>query len=284
MSRKSKTMPKVMSTETKRSKPLDPPIRHKRRDIEVRRVRVADVAIPDRWRSINENALASLIDSMSMIGLKMPITVRATSTGYRLVAGRHRLEVAKRLGWKWIVAIVTHAGKIDRQLWHEVENLDRVDLTALERAEAVVRRAKLAVKKAARGANSGGRQPNDKGISKAAKALGTSRDDVSRSKKMAAISVEAKEAAVEAGLADNGAALLKVAKEATTKAQVRKVHELANPKRASKPDLSVHERKQFKRLRRTFAAAVKFRQAWTRASKIVRDRFIARIRKLAPTG
>jgi hypothetical protein len=179
---------------------------------------------------------------------------------------------------------VTHAGKIDRQLWHEVENLDRANLTVLEHAEAVARRAKLAVKKVARGASSGGRQPNDKGISKAAKALGTSRDNVSRSKKMAAISVEAKEAAVEAGLADNGAALLKIANEPTPEAQIDKIHELAKPKRAAKSGLSGKARKQFKRLKRRFTDAVGFHQAWMEADGIVRDRFIAHIRKLAPTG
>lgn len=217
-----------------------------------------------------------------MSGIRNPIQVWIHDGVIELVAGRHRLEAAKRLGWTRIDAIPMRDGKLDRHLWHYAENLDRVELTALEYAEAMAKRAKV-VKKAARDANSGGRQPNEKGISKAAKALGTSRDDVRRSTRIAAISSDAKKAALEAGLANNEAALLKVAKEATTKAQVCKVHELVNPKRASKPNLSVRERKQFKRLKRTFAEAVKLRRAWTRASKIVRDRFIVRIRKLAPS-
>jgi hypothetical protein len=173
--------------------------------------------------------------------------------------------------------------KLDRQLWHYAENLHRVDLTALEYAEVVAKQAKLIAKKIKREAHPGGRQPNDKGISKTAKALGTSRDDVSRSNKIAAISLEAKEAAVEAGLGDNEAALLKIA-NATLETQIGKVRELAEPKRASKLELSEKERKQFRRLKRRFNDAIDLQQAWTKACKIVRDRFITHIRKLAPTG
>ena len=146
------------------------------------------------------------------------------------------------------------------------------------------RNGRNSAKKAARDAHPGGRQPNDKGISKAAKALGTSRDDVRRSNKIAAISSDAKEAAFEAGLADNEAALLKIANERRPETQIGKVRELAKPKRASKPELSEKERKQFRRLKRRFTDAIDLQQAWTKACKIVRDRFIAHIRKLAPTG
>jgi ParB-like chromosome segregation protein Spo0J len=219
---------------------------------------------------------------MNQIGLRTPISVRVITEGFRLVAGRHRLEAARKLGWKRIDAIVMRDDKLDRQIWHNAENLDRADLTVLERSEAVTQRAKVEAKKAAQDAHPGGRQPNDKGISKAAKALGTSRENVSRSKKIAAISPEAKEAAVKARLADNEAALLKVANEAPD-AQVRKVRELAKPKRASKPELSDKEQVQFNRLKRTFAKATKHRRAWTAACNIARDRFIAHIRKLAPT-
>ena len=282
------TIPKRMTASTKRSKPLDDnsadrKIRTKSSSINIVRVRVADVAIPERWRNINEKALDSLANSMSMIGLQTPISIRAKNGGFRLVAGRHRLEAAKQLGWKYIDAIVTHVGQIDRQLWHEVENLDRVDLTALERAEAVATKAKLAAKWAAQDAHPGGRQPHDKGVSKAAKSIGVTRDNVRRSNVIADISPAAKAAIVDAGLADKQAALLKIANEPTPEAQVDKVHELAKPKQAPKSGLSEKARKQFKRLKRRFTDAVGLHQAWMKADKIVRDRFIAHIRKLAPT-
>jgi ParB family transcriptional regulator, chromosome partitioning protein len=298
MTRKSKTVSKRMAIPSKKSKPLDHSTNPKHLDkadpdrkihakpsaIKVKRIRIADVTVPEGWRHIDEKKLKRLVDSIRISGIRNPIHVRIHDGIIELVAGRHRLEAAKELGWTHIDAILMRDHRLDRQLWHYAENLDRVDLTALEHAEAMAKRAKLVAKKAKRDAHPGGRQPNDKGISKTAKVLGTSRDDVRRSKEIASISSDAKEAAIEAGLANNEMALLKVAKVPRTADQVRKVHELANPKRASKPDLSVQERKKFKHLRRTFAAAAKFRQAWTRAPKIVRDRFIARISKLAPTG
>jgi hypothetical protein len=158
-----------------------------------------------------------------------------------------------------------------------------VPLTALERAEDVAERAKDVAKKAAQDAHPGGRQPHDKGVSKAAKAIGVSRDNIRRSQAIAAISSAAKKAASDAGLTDNEAALLKIAKEPTPDAQVLKVHDIAKPKRTLKPDLSDKERKQFNRLKRTFAKATEHRRAWTRACKIARDRFLAHISKVAPS-
>jgi ParB family chromosome partitioning protein len=215
---------------------------------------------------------------MNQIGLRMPISVRERNGSFQLVAGRHRLEAATKLGWNRIDAVVMH-DKLDRRIWHNAENLDRAELTVLERAEAVTQRANDVAEKVAQSAQRGGRQPHDKGVSKAAKAIGVSRDDVRRSKKIAAISPKAKEAAVEAGLADNERALLKVASESSPKAQARVVHNLAKAKRASKPELSGKELKQFKRLVQTFAAATEHRRAWKRACKVVCDRFIAHIRK-----
>jgi ParB family transcriptional regulator, chromosome partitioning protein len=292
------TIAKHATTATKKSKPVDHPIDQRQRDnadaadrmtgakpssIKVVRVRIADIAIPEKWRSIRKDTVDALAASMKQIRLRTPISVRNSKKGIQLVVGRHRLEAAKKLGWNRIDAIVVPDDKLDRRIWHNTENLDRAELTVLERAEAITQRAKDVAEKAAQGAQRGGRQPHDKGVSKAAKAIGVSRDNVRRSKVIAAISPDAKEAAVKARLANNEAALLKVAKE-PPKAQVRKIRELAKPKRASKPELSDKEQEQFDRLKRTFAKATKHRRAWTGACKIAQDRFIAHIRHLAATG
>jgi ParB-like chromosome segregation protein Spo0J len=295
------TVAKHATAATKKSKPVDHTTDQRHRDnadaadrmaganpssIKVVRVRIADIAIPEKCRSINEKALEALGHSMNQIGLRTPISVRVINEGFRLVAGRHRLEAAKKLGWKRIDAIVMRGDKFDRRIWHNAENLDRADLTVLERAEAVAQRAKdeaKKAKKAAQNGHPGGRQPHDKGVSKAAKAIGVSRDNVRRSNTIAAISSAAKEAAKDAGLTDNEAALLKVAKEQTPEAQIRKVRDLAKPKGTLQSDFSDKERNQFNRLKRTFAEATDHRRAWKRACKIARDRFIARIRKLAPS-
>lgn len=140
------------------------------------------MAIPDKWRSINNEALERLADSMNQIGLQTPISVRLNDKGLRLVAGRHRLEAAKKLGWRHIDAIVMRDDPLERQIWHQAENLDRANLTALEHAEALAKRAKLVAEKAEQETHREGHQPHDKGVSKAAKAMGVSRDNVRRSK------------------------------------------------------------------------------------------------------
>jgi ParB/RepB/Spo0J family partition protein len=272
---------------TKKSKPTD----HigDRRDliiganpssIKVVKVSIEDISIPKKWRSIQSDKVDTLAASMKQIDLRMPISVCDRNGTVQLVTGRHRLEAAIKLGWKRIDAVVMR-DKLDRRIWHNAENLDRAELAVLESAEARNATGERCEKKAAQTAQRGGRQPHDKGNSKAAKAIGVSRDNVRRSKEIAAISPKAKAAAVEAGMADNETALLKVAKETEPNAQVRVVHELAKPKQASKPELSGKELKQFKRLKQTFAAAKEHRRAWRQARKIARDRFIARIRKLA---
>ena len=293
------TIAKHMTAATKKSKPLDHKMNQKRRDkagaaadhktsakpssIEVVSVRIAHVEVPDNCRSINEKALEAVANSMNQIELRIPISVRVINEGFRLVAGRHRLEAAKKLGWKRIDAIVMRDDKLDRRIWHNAENLDRADLTALERAEAVAQRAKDVAKKAAQDAHPGGRQPHDKGVSKAAKAIGVSRDNIRRSRTIAGISSAAKKAASDAGLTDNEAALLKIAKEPTPDAQVLKVRDLAKPKQTLKPGFADKARRQLSHLKRTFAEAKEHRRAWKRAGKIARDRFIAHIGKLAPS-
>ena len=124
---------------------------------------------------------------MKTIGLKTPITIRIGKEGPVLVTGRHRLEAAKSLGWSHIPCIVMDSDKIERQQWAIAENLHRAGLTRLQRAEQVEQWAKLVKQRAedAEVAQPGGRQPNDKGISKIAKQLGTTRDDVRRSKEIA---------------------------------------------------------------------------------------------------
>jgi ParB family transcriptional regulator, chromosome partitioning protein len=293
------TIARHTTVATKKSKSADHAVDRRHRDnadaagrmtgakpssITVERVRIADIAIPEKSRSIRQDTVDALASSMEQIGLRTPISVRnSKKKGIQLVAGRHRLEAAKKLGWKRIDAIVMHDDKLDRRIWHNAENLDRADLTALERAEAVAERAKDVAKKAAQDAHPGGRQPHDKGVSKAAKAIRVSRDNIRRSRAIAGISSAGKKAANDAGLTDNEAALLKIAKEPTPDAQVLKVRDLTKPKRILKPYFSDKERKQFNRLKRTFAKATQHRQAWKRACKIARDRFIAHICKQAPT-
>jgi ParB family chromosome partitioning protein len=98
-----------------------------------------DVALvdPNPWqpRSILGDAdLAELADSIREHGLVQPIVVRARGDRYQLIAGQRRLAAARNLGWAQVPARVLDVE--DRQMAEIaiVENLQRRDLDALEKA------------------------------------------------------------------------------------------------------------------------------------------------------
>lgn len=85
----------------------------------------------------DEEALTSLAESISEVGLLQPIVVRESDHGYILVAGERRLRAAKRAGLGEIPAVIRavddDAGSLVQAL---VENVQREDLTPLEEAAA----------------------------------------------------------------------------------------------------------------------------------------------------
>jgi ParB/RepB/Spo0J family partition protein len=191
------------------------------------RVLVEDVqVISKHHREVNARKVAGVAASMAQIGLRTPITVRRIEkdldTKILLVAGLYRLEAAKKLGWEHIDAFVMEGTKADARMWQLIENLYRADLTALQRAEHVAElvQAVLQDPEGAQLAPRGGQQPHDRGIKKAAKALGYSRDEIRRSLKIDGISEAAKTKAKELGLDDNQSALLKIAEEDGEEAQL----------------------------------------------------------------
>ena len=92
---------------------------------------------PNPWqpRSVLGDAdLAELADSLREHGLVQPIVVRGREGRYQLIAGQRRLAAARRLGWEKVPVRVLDVD--DRQMAEIaiVENLQRRDLDALEKA------------------------------------------------------------------------------------------------------------------------------------------------------
>lgn len=88
-------------------------------------------------RDRNQKAFYQIIESISKVGLKKPITVSPgkTSDGeatYELVCGQGRLEAFISLGQKTIPTIVIDASKEDRLIMSLVENLARRQHRPLE--------------------------------------------------------------------------------------------------------------------------------------------------------
>jgi ParB/RepB/Spo0J family partition protein len=234
---------------------------------QLKKIRVKEIRITGAHRPLVPERVNVIADSISKIGLKTPPTVRPTKKGYVLIAGRHRLEAVKSLGWRYIYCIVVRGDKTERQLWTLAENLHRADLTALQRGEWVTKWEKLIKRQ------KGAQNAQDKGLSKTAKGLGMTREEVRRSRQVAGISPKAKRVAEAMGLADNQSALLEVAKEPED-LQVAKVRQLAKRKRKKANSLSVDEVRQLKKLKRTYESALDFKIAWKDASALARREFV----------
>ena len=111
------------------------------------------VRVDNRLRGLNEDQVARLVESIREIGLLNPITVWAmpgtegnmVEPGYGIVAGAHRLEACKRLGYTEITAIVVDLPDLKRQLAEVDENLAGPTLTKAERALFTKRRKEIYV-------------------------------------------------------------------------------------------------------------------------------------------
>lgn len=160
-------------------------------------VALSDVSVPaHRARGLNTDAVGSLVASIERIGLQTPITLRydQDSDQIVLVAGLHRLEAARRLGWQTIPAIYTDRSPDEARMWEIAENLHRADLSAVERAEHIEEWRTLEEKLRTNSAVSGGRG-NEGGARKVARDLGIDEKTVRNAAKIAALPPEVKEQA-----------------------------------------------------------------------------------------
>jgi len=89
--------------------------------------------------AISPESLVDLVDSIREHGVLEPLVVAKTPAGYQIIAGERRWRAAKAVGLTRVPAIIketTPKGMLEMAL---VENVQRVDLNALERAKAFQR-------------------------------------------------------------------------------------------------------------------------------------------------
>ncbi len=84
----------------------------------------------------DEEALASLAESIREVGVLQPVLVRATDDGYELIAGERRWRAARRVGLQTLPAIVRVADDAAMLQQAIVENVQREQLNPLEEAAA----------------------------------------------------------------------------------------------------------------------------------------------------
>ena len=87
----------------------------------------------------SEEAISSLAESIRSAGLMQPIVVRPDARGFEIVAGERRWRAFGLIGKSEIPAIVKAVDDQTAAEWALIENLQREDLDALERADGIAR-------------------------------------------------------------------------------------------------------------------------------------------------
>lgn len=90
-------------------------------------------------RYFDEEQLVALSQSLKQHDLLQPIVVRPKGARYELISGERRLRAAIMAGWKTIAAQVREASDRETAELAIIENLQRKDLNALEKADSFKR-------------------------------------------------------------------------------------------------------------------------------------------------
>ena len=101
---------------------------------------IFQIKVNDRRREADQEAVHELANSISKVGLLNPITV---DQEYTLIAGLHRLEAAKLLGWAEIECTVSNLEGLQVELAEIDENFVRKDLSDDEFRDLLLRRKEI---------------------------------------------------------------------------------------------------------------------------------------------
>ena len=101
---------------------------------------IDEIIVRPGRRKAGVYAVRELAESMKALGLLNPVTVSANRV---LIAGLHRLEAAKSLGWTEIECNVSDLDETRAELAEIDENYVRCNLSAMEKADLVKRRKTL---------------------------------------------------------------------------------------------------------------------------------------------
>ena len=120
-------MPTVKERKTKKAVP----------PAEIRRIPIENILVSASRREIEHAKVHELAESIHEVGLLNPITV---TRDMQLVAGGHRLEACKAIGWHDIACTFLEGDSLHVELAEIDENLIRNDLDAISVGELALRR------------------------------------------------------------------------------------------------------------------------------------------------
>ena len=104
------------------------------------KVKINEIKVNPRRRPVNLDGINELARSISAIGLLNPITI---DQEHILVAGLHRLEAAKMLGWTEVECNICTLDALQTELAEIDENVVRTELSVIEYGELLERRKEI---------------------------------------------------------------------------------------------------------------------------------------------
>ena len=103
-------------------------------------IKISEIKINPGRRDTQQRNVEELARSIAAVGLMNPVTVTQDNT---LIAGLHRLEAAKLLGWTEIECTVSDADGLQAELAEIDENFVRAGLSHRELGDLLLRRKEL---------------------------------------------------------------------------------------------------------------------------------------------
>lgn len=103
-------------------------------------IAIDEISIKNGRRELDKSHVQELARSIQELRLLNPITIDQENV---LIAGLHRLEAAKSLGWAEIVCTISSLEGLQAELAEIDENIVRSDLSVLEYGEMLLRRKEI---------------------------------------------------------------------------------------------------------------------------------------------
>lgn len=103
-------------------------------------VPISEIKVNPGRREVGTKNIEDLAKSISEIGLLNPITISADHT---LIAGLHRLDAVKMLGWSEIDCNISDVSGLLAKLAEIDENFVRMNLSPIEFGDLLLRRKEI---------------------------------------------------------------------------------------------------------------------------------------------
>jgi len=99
-----------------------------------------DKLVPNKYQprqEFNTEAIREMSESIKAYGVLQPLVVTTTEDGYMIIAGERRWRASKLAGLQTVPAIVRSLRELEQLEIALIENVQRVDLSALDQAASI---------------------------------------------------------------------------------------------------------------------------------------------------